>query len=472
MELPGNCIRTPVDSGSWPTSINVIGISKPRTHAGMDLKYSAPTPVDAQIFEFRPSDQPLLTIGQLQHANLSWFSGVGSYTVGNSLIPAGYLNAYDKVAVAASNPSYDLPAYLITASYDYPWLLNRGLWDRYFVSTVPHKGTGLPADNELTTIPPTLPNALMRQRDGASAADLRHPDRAASALMLTGGFNINSTSEQAWRAVLGGVNQLEYDPVTGMTSGSKRKVVVSRFSRPKSGAPAVIDSNTAWTGYRELDEVQISRLAKNIVDEIRRRGPSISLADFINRRLVDTGVFAQVNDKRLKGAIQAAIDATTTGPEAANSDANAPFSAATTPLVSNNYANTLINNPVVTGQASGTGGPTSGVRVAPYSSPSAFAPQFLTQGDVLSAIGANLSGRSDTFTIRAYGEVLNPSQGSSSSPQITGRAWCEAVVQRLPEYLDTAATPNAYSAPSGSTNTILGRRYKIVSFTWLNSTDI
>lgn len=472
MGLSGNCLNSPIDSGSWPTSLTPIGINKPRAHAGMNLKYSSSTPVDAQLFEFRPADQPLLSIGQLQHANTSWFLSAPSYAIGNSLLPAGYNSQPDKITSLVSNPNWSFPAYLITSSYDHSWLLNHALWDRYFVSTVPHKGTGVSSDTEIppTPIPATgLASSLLKRREGATEADLHHEDRASSGLMLSGGFNINSTSEQAWRAVLGGINQLVYDPVTQATLG-KRKVVMSRFSRPKNAAPATINSDNAWTGYRELTDVQIARLAKEIVAEIRRRGPSISLSDFINRRLKDTGAFPLANDKRLKGTIQAAIDATVTGVEAINSSTSAPFSAATTPLITDNYATNSITNPAMTGAASGS--PSSAIRVAPFSSPSAFAPQFLTQGDVLSAIGSNLAGRSDTFTIRAYGEVLNPAQGTSANPQITGRAWCEAVVQRLPEYSDTTATPNAYSPPSGTTNIQFGRRYKIISFRWLSSNDI
>ena len=466
--IAGNFIRSPIDSGNWPTSISSIGISEPRAHAGMNLKYPATTPIDAQLFEFRPADQPFLTIGQLQHANVSWLNGTASYAIGNSLLPSGYDALSDQVTNAYSSGTG--PANQVTNTYDMSWLLNRSLWDRYFVSTVPHKGTGLPADSELTPIPADLPNPLLQRRTGTLDTDLRDADRAAASLMLAGGFNINSTSEQAWRAVLGGINQLEYDPVSQAPTG-KRKVALSRFSRPTSGAPAVIDASSAWLGYRELDELQIARLARNIVAEIRSRGPSISLADFINRRLVDTGVFAQPNDKRLKGTIQAAIDATTSGPEAANSDAHAPFDSATTPLVTNSIANaTIITNPSRTGQA--TGGPASAVRVAPYSSPSAFAPQFLTQGDVLSAIGANLSGRSDTFTIRTYGEVVNPALAATDPGYISGRAWCEAVVQRIPDYVDTLSTPNAHAAPSGTINIHHGRRYKIISFKWIGSNDI
>ena len=54
----------------------------------------------------------------------------------------------------------------------------------------------------------------------------------------------------------------------------------------------------------------------------------------------------------------------------------------------------------------------------------------ITQANVLRALAPRLSARSDTFRIRAYGEVRD------SSDNIIAMAMCEAVVQRLPEYVD------------------------------------
>ncbi len=91
-------------------------------------------------------------------------------------------------------------------------------------------------------------------------------------------------------------------------------------------------------------------------------------------------------------------------------------------------------------------------------------PGWLTQADVLQAIGPVISARSDTFTIRTYGEVANPVTGETSA-----RAWCEAVVQRLPDYVNT--TDPATVAPASLTagdNKTFGRRFRVVSFRWLS----
>ncbi|TVR50846.1 MAG: hypothetical protein EA425_08790 [Puniceicoccaceae bacterium] len=75
--------------------------------------------------------------------------------------------------------------------------------------------------------------------------------------------------------------------------------------------------------------------------------------------------------------------------------------------------------------------------------------------------------RSDTFLIRAYGDVVNPLRPN----RIIGRAWCEAIVQRIPDYVD----PNLnepHDVPTGNINERLGRRYVITAFRWLSREDI
>ena len=88
-------------------------------------------------------------------------------------------------------------------------------------------------------------------------------------------------------------------------------------------------------------------------------------------------------------------------------------------------------------------------------------PNFLTQADVLTALAPILSVRSDTFLIRAYGDVVNP-----VSARVEGRAWCEALVQRVAEPVDPADDIMSPS-PDGP-----GRRFKIINFRWLDSSDI
>ena len=434
---------------------------------------------DTVLYEFRPDSLPLLSIGQFQHANLGWLGKAQSYAIGNSNGGAGIhfdsdgdLRPEQLYKAASFSTGNNAPANRIKAYYDYSWLLNRSIWDRYFVSTVPHAGTGrqaAPADTDSTEIPDVLPFSNHVQREIATSEELRDADQAAAQLMLEGGFNINSTSEQAWRAVLGGTNQLDFDPTeAGIGGGAWEQVVFSRFSQPTTNA-----TNSAWLGYKQLDEVQIARLAKNIVDEIRARGPFVSLADFVNRRLYTPDVEMQPNDVRLKGPIQAAIDAVTSGPEAINSvDAGSPLNILASTTDSYKVVGSFKN---ASKDPFSVGSHTPDNPTPPYGTSGAGSPQFLTQADVLSTIGSRLSARSDTFVIRAYGEVLNPVGGGSSD--IVARAWCEATVQRYPEYVDTSIEPELAlgtlpDSDAKTTNARFGRKYKIISFRWLPQNEI
>ena len=80
---------------------------------------------------------------------------------------------------------------------------------------------------------------------------------------------------------------------------------------------------------------------------------------------------------------------------------------------------------------------------------------------------------------------MNPATSATE-----GRAWCEAIVQRVPDYFDRSLPPesmaaafeptpntNDPTAPGISTqaqklNKLYGRRFKVVSFRWLTRSDI
>ena len=95
----------------------------------------------------------------------------------------------------------------------------------------------------------------------------------------------------------------------------------------------------------------------------------------------------------------------------------------------------------------------------------------LFQGDLLQALGPRLATRSDTFTIRAYGEATDDS-GANANCVI------ELVVQRTPEYIDNNTQPHeriddlTSSNKSKAINSLLGRRFVIVSARWLSKSEI
>jgi Tfp pilus assembly protein PilX len=437
-----NSVSTPVFAGG-------------NASAGLQVQGGTANPL--VLAEILPAGLPLMSLGQLQNANLSLLDIYPANAVANS--HPNHRLAPDQVVRSTSGLAGGTTSHPVTLRiryvYDISYGLNRALWDQYFFSSVPSALTQANIDDGSYQLPNSRHTFY---RDNAATlvpGDLVGApafSTAAAHLLLDGGFNINSTSAEAWAAVLGSLNQLAYNPVSG-GAGPALAFPFSRFVKPKGG------SSDAWTGYRTLTQPQITQLATNIVAEIKTRGPFLSLADFVNRRLV-TGPAGT------KGALQAALDATATGSGATN-----PSSAA----ASTAYPAVPSTQPpdyyYVDQMRGGT------ANTSPYGTLAAFAPGMVSQADILSTLGATLTARSDTFSIRTYGEVLNPVTGASE-----GKAWAEAVVQRLPDYVDPsdasllaanggtgAATP---PAATGTANQTYGRRFGVVSFRWLTPNDI
>ena len=79
--------------------------------------------------------------------------------------------------------------------------------------------------------------------------------------------------------------------------------------------------------------------------------------------------------------------------------------------------------------------------------------------DVLQSLSPYMTVRSDTFTIRAYGEARN-----AATQEVEARAWCEALAQRLPSLLHSGDPMRNAEG--------LGRRFQIVQFRWLSAKEI
>ena len=95
-------------------------------------------------------------------------------------------------------------------------------------------------------------------------------------------------------------------------------------------------------------------------------------------------------------------------------------------------------------------------------------PGQLLQGDILQALSPYMTVRSDTFTIRAYGESRNPGTG-----EVRARAWCEATVQRYPDPVkDPAGSARSPLAELVTPASSFGRTFRIVSFRWLSPNEI
>lgn len=284
-------------------------------------------------------------------------------------------------------------------------------------------------------------------------AEVQPPDSwktIASRIEVEGMFNVNSTSVNAWRALLGHARnqQIPYSRIGGSIGLSDQTdYAFSRTSvagdRAAGQAPQVAGEyadTTQFTGYRVFTDEMLDFLAEEIVEQVRKRGPFLSLSEFVNRQLSSDTELA------LGGAIQTALNAL-----AADSSLN-PFE-------------TLQNESVVSSATpfAGTG----------YLFPEAAAghntyglPGWTRQADILRPLAPILSARDDTFTIRAYGE----SRAANGTMQ--ARAWCEATVRRTRNFNDPGDAADITTQPLKPVNITFGRKFEIVSFRWLNEKEI
>jgi hypothetical protein len=279
-------------------------------------------------------------------------------------------------------------------------------------------------------------------------------------------FNVNSTSVAAWQALFAGIRERQ---LVYRENGSLRTVAVppgkrialSRFDTEVSDremddaeyGATLPDGSRSWTGIRDLNDREIQTLAEECVKQVKQRGPFLNFSEFINRRLS--------KDKLgLMGALQSAIDYDDDNPDPKS--INYKFKSATGFMI----------KPADLGTHSfSTPEAVNGSRLAGI-------PGYLIQSDLLKPISNTLGVRDDTFRIRAYGE------SNDKTGKVVARAWCEAIVQRMPEYCDTSNDPDVAARlldPTGvfSDNSKLspdnqryGRRFKIVDFRWMSTSEI
>ncbi len=315
-------------------------------------------------------------------------------------------------------------------TFDLSYELNHSLWDRYFLST------GTTQDKRAFVEDPQkspLPNGRLQP---VSASDTVKNDvldfhRAASALTLDGGFNVNSTSPEAWEALL--LSSL------GVHSNGNQVAFPRIFNLTGNWNGSGAGSRDAWTGQRTLDRDQVRKLAEAIVGEVRLRGPFLSLSDFVNRRLKE-------DESGKMGALEAALK---------KSGINGSFTD-TFPL---NNRQKLPDYRHVDNIKD----PTRLTQTLKPDSSAWGALGFVTQADLLQSLGPVLTARSDTFVVRSYGSSLD------KDGKVLAEAWCEAVVQRTPVPL---SPDNSGINPDTSLPVDFGRSFEVKRFRWLHRDEI
>lgn len=418
---------------------------------------------------------PLHSLGALQHGaaegarfgqargERSWFLQPSiSHAISNSFAPSFLAPSAVRGTLANRDAA------------DHSYLANLALWDTYFHSSITPRTTSANRNSStayreqkarleafLAGSGPDhepLPNERMRPWTGDPAATVNAifpsnkpsadaASRIAANLMVDGMFNVNSTSVAAWRSFLSGLKSAKI-PVSPTPSLRKEPDLLATDETPVASlltpAAGPIDDaslgdpadNAQWLGFRSLDDGQIEELAKAVVEQVRLRGPFLSIADFINRR--------PGTDKNLalSGPLQSALD-----------DGD----------VSINKAFRQGGRALSVSEAAAQGFP---FPEAEAGAKAVCAPGYVKQGDLLTTLGPLVTVRGDTFVIRGYGEARDP-----SGKTVLARAWCEAVVQRVPDFVDPSDEAHK-AAPASMANLKFGRRFHLVAFRYLEPKEV
>lgn len=361
---------------------------------------------------------------------------------------------------------------------DHSYLANKALWDDCFFSSITPQLSAIEifggSERDAKQVASdfffdgqTLPNRRMVPYTvGLDSAGLDTlfaskdtytdglADKIAGHLMVEGGFNINSTSFDAWKVFF---SSLKGKPIAYLDGGKTPKEAPTGSTVPvgmgtlPNGLPAsTADTEDArdpaqWKGLRGISESEIDALAQAMVREVKKRGPFLSLSEFVNRRLDSNNT----DGTALKGALQAALDydgVDNKGPEVTiNKNFRDPRRTLDSEVSSISFAfNDAAKGPAAYGSSA-----------------------YVDQADVLRQFAAQLTPRGDTFVIRTYGDALD------ASGDVVARAWCEAVVQRTPDYVDkTDGNHVKSSALQSDANRRFGRSFEIVTFRWLSSSEI
>ncbi len=448
------------------SSLNVAPNANGRAYWGDGLDASSGS---EKVVLFDLPRSALTSLGSLSQADISVLPAGGTYLIGNSFTHPGIASVEN--IVGRRSPSSTFNVIKAQTLVDFSWAANEAIWDQYFFSSMNWGDTALAFESgaqqkyatqsdsvvALMANDPESPLANFRMiytpQSSTPATvledELKDYSKIGKHLSILGGFNVNSTSIKAWQAVFSALRKQDVEYLnSNAVSTATVNVPFSRFLLPAG------DKGDDWSGFRDFSDADIENLATAMVTQVKARGPFMGLSDFVNRRLKGSNTDSDI--KKL-GALQMAIESAGLNDSKRNS------------VGIGNIENTTI-------KADGTSFTISTLTGSPG---------YLMQSDVLTSIGSILRTRSDTFVVRAYGDAKD------SKGKIVARAWCEATVQRMPDWVKNTQEifkiqdPNY---PDQSTSPIIkkwddnptfpaenkkyGRQMKLVSFRWLSADEI
>lgn len=428
------------------------------------------------------------SLAQLQHADLTndeimtSIAHQPAYAMGNSYatpfvsrdsvqeqrVDYTLIGSPDKGKATQENRTY----------FDISYLLNASLWDRYFFSTF---------DQSLNR--PRNPNFVINPDQ--QQVNFDDPTQSASAFFVEGAFNVNSTNVDSWKALLASTRFRSNGSTssgTGQASYPRSLEQIEDPAVPPTGA-----ESDSLAGSRALSDNEIDALAQQMVREVRKRGPFLTLSHFVNRSLADFDTNPELGRS---GAMQMALDesginidisgtrngftdidpntdrvtlAHKNGAPRADLDGTDPFHRP-------DDANRRVKDWAVTSRDNNFGAVASILadRNMLYDSTlrneqgyrSTSIPAWVNQADILQVLGPSLTVRSDTFRIRVCGRSY------FSNGQVAANAYAEGVVQRLPEFLDNSDPATQLASNLQTVNQSFGRRFQQISFRWLTENEI
>lgn len=407
---------------------------------------------------------PIISIADLKNLTLGWCEDTHARPIGASWplatisdLSDPYIRSVEPNGYGTSSHSDRQSQYLNGAGCDTSYYYNEALFDTYFFSGIP----SAERDGNVSLRDQTFPfgrefnqeyidgnerpaNTRLIYYGHPTVADLRGLapsanrmtddgyEKSAAYLMIDGPFNINSTSPQAWQSILSGFRGLEIVGVDDDYSGKET------YDAPGSAfvdnfVPSG-DEKDLYTGHRRLSDLELGTFSEQLVEEIRNRGIAKTLGAFVNRDLSGRGDDQKMS--RLDEAIR--TSGLNHSPDTTMDD---------------RYASNHLDR----------GGHLFGANLIEESA--AGLPGYFKQQDVLRPLSPIMTTRGDTFLLRCYGESIDPTTGAT-----IGKAVCEAIVQRVPDYVDETVDP--WAPAIGRENEKFGRKLKIIRFRWLSNNDL
>ena len=281
-------------------------------------------------------------------------------------------------------------------------------------------------------------------------------EKIAAFINVDGAFNINSTSVDAWAAQLASLRgaqvlfkdherkNIDFDENSENYTPVLSQALPAHKSLESTGGNIDDITLRSWSHFRSLKDYQIRSLAEEIVKQVKIRGPFLSLSEFINREISTRRPYNE------KGAIQLAIDKSKINYESNERSVDIALK------------NRFFSSPPAKSWLAGTD--FDSIEVFEGDANEGL-PGYINQSTLLRPLAPILSARSDTFTIRAYGDVVKDNK-------IVAKAWCEAIVQRKIDFVKSSEKLLPWETSSNQLIENLGRKFEIVGFRWLNEDEV